>query len=79
MKKCLLAVAFAGLAIICPIVLPAQNTGLSGEVLGLQSVLDRLYDEMLPMCSQLIGVGRGIAGFAAIWYIAVRVWRHLSL
>ena len=64
---------------ICPFVSPAQTTAMSGEVSGLQSVLDRLYDEMLPMCSQLIGVGRGIAGFAAMWYIAVRVWRHLSL
>jgi conjugative transposon TraJ protein len=26
----------------------------------------------------LIGVGRGIAGFAATWYIASRVWRHIS-
>ena len=79
MKKWLLAVALAGLAMICPFVSIAQTTGLSSEVLGMQSVLDRLYDEMLPMCSQLIGVGRGIAGFAAMWYIAVRVWRHLSL
>lgn len=33
---------------------------------------------MLPMCSQLIGVARGIAGFGALWYIAARVWRHLA-
>lgn len=79
MKKWLLAVALASLGMICPFVSPAQTTAMSGEVSGLQSVLDRLYDEMLPMCSQLIGVGRGIAGFAAMWYIAVRVWRHLSL
>jgi conjugative transposon TraJ protein len=30
------------------------------------------------MCSQLIGVARGIAGFGALWYIAARVWRHLA-
>jgi hypothetical protein len=44
--------------------------GLSNELGGLQKVLDELYNEMLPLCSQLIGVGRGIAGFAATWYIA---------
>src|SRR5678815_3934711 len=33
---------------------------------------------MLPLCSSLIGVGRGIAGFAATWYIASRVWGHIS-
>ncbi len=45
---------------------------------GLQSVLDNIYDTMMPLCSQLTGVGRGIAGFAALWYIASRIWKHLS-
>lgn len=52
--------------------------GVSDEIGGLQKVLDQLFDEMLPLCSQLIGVGRGLAGFAAIWYIASRVWGHIS-
>src|SRR5256885_13752101 len=52
--------------------------GLAGEIGGLQKVLDQLYDEMLPLCSQLIGVGRGLAGFAATFYIAYRVWGHIS-
>lgn len=62
--------------IFLPDVLKAQ--GIGGEIQSLQSVLDRLYDEMLPLCSRLIGVGRGIAGFAAMWYIALRVWRHIA-
>src|SRR6202790_5917310 len=45
---------------------------------GLQQVLENLYDQMIPLCSQLIGVGRALAGFAALWYIAYRVWGHLS-
>jgi conjugative transposon TraJ protein len=45
---------------------------------GLQRVLENLYDQMIPLCSQLIGVGRALAGFAALWYIASRVWGHLS-
>ncbi|TDH18042.1 conjugative transposon protein TraJ [Segetibacter sp. 3557_3] len=52
--------------------------GIASELNGLQVVLDQLYSEMLPLCSQLMGVGRGIAGFAATWYIAARVWRHLA-
>lgn len=52
--------------------------GVSNELGGLQKVLDQLYDEMLPLCGQLIGVGRGIAGFAATWYIASRVWGHIA-
>ncbi|WP_262496263.1 conjugative transposon protein TraJ [Flavobacterium piscis] len=45
---------------------------------GLHSVLEQLYDEMMPLCSNLIGVGQGLAGFAAMWYIASRVWRHIA-
>lgn len=59
-----------------PGVLNAQS--FTGEIHSLQSVLDQLYYEMLPLCSQLVAVGRGLAGFAALWYISSRVWRHLS-
>lgn len=59
-----------------PVLSHAQ--GLSGELGGLQLVLDGIYKEMLPMCGQMIGVGRGLAGFAATWYIAVRVWGHIA-
>ncbi len=52
--------------------------GLAGEISSMQSVLDRVYSEMLPLCSRLIGVARGIAGFAALWYIASRVWRQIA-
>lgn len=50
----------------------------AGEIHSLQSVLDQLYTEMIPLCSQLIGVGRGLAGFAALWYISSRVWRSIA-
>lgn len=52
--------------------------GVADEIHSLQSVLDTLYNEMMPLCSQLIGVGQGIAAFAALWYIASRVWRHIA-
>ncbi|MGN6493169.1 MAG: conjugative transposon protein TraJ [Agriterribacter sp.] len=61
---------------LAPCVAAAQD--IASEMKGLHGVLDELYSEMIPLCSQLIGVGRGIAGFAALWYIASRVWRHLS-
>lgn len=56
----------------------AGAQSLGNEISGLQGVLDQLYQDMMPLCSQLIGVGRGIAGFAATWYIASRVWRHIA-
>ncbi len=66
--------------IFLPVFANAQDSGggLAGEISGLQGVLDQLYAQMLPLCSSLIGVGRGIAGFAATWYIAARVWRHIA-
>lgn len=45
---------------------------------SLQFVLAQLYKDMLPLCSKLIGVGRGIAGFATLWFIAARVWKHIA-
>jgi len=52
--------------------------GLAGSIAGLQPVLDNVYNEMMPLCAQLIGVARGLAGFGALWYIASRVWRSLA-
>lgn len=56
----------------------AQITGLSTDIGGLQGTLNGVYNDMLPMCSQLIGVGRGIAGFGALLYISSRVWRQIA-
>ncbi len=65
--------------ILLPLLSDAQSSGGTADSLkSMQAVLDGLYNEMIPLCSELIGVGRGIAGFAATWYIAVRVWRHLA-
>lgn len=52
--------------------------GLADDIKGLQGTLDGVYNDMLPMCSQLIGIGQGIAGFGALWYIAARVYRQIA-
>jgi len=80
MKKRKYAVAIAiAVGMICPLAAGAQVvSGWADDVKSLHSVLEQLYSEMLPMCSQLIGVGRGIAAFAAIWFIGSRVWGHIA-
>ncbi len=75
MGKCVRVAVMATVGMMVPYLLQAQ---VATEIHSLHAVLDALYDDMMPMCSQLIGVGRGIAGFAATWYIATRVWRHIS-
>jgi conjugative transposon TraJ protein len=76
MKRNILKAMLMVMGVVLPNFLFAQDT--SSEIQNLQTVLDNLYDEMLPLCSQLIDVGRGLSGFAAMWYISSRVWRHIA-
>lgn len=56
----------------------AHAQGVAETLKGLGPVLNTLYDKMMPLCAQLTGVGRAIAGFAALWYISSRIWRSLA-
>lgn len=76
--KSLFRFFYALLIVLAFPILACAQTGLAGQIAGLQSVLDRVHSEMLPLCSGLIGAGRAIAGFGALWYIANRVWRQLA-
>lgn len=51
---------------------------ITSSLKGMQPVLNKVYDQMIPMCGNLIDAGRGIAGFAALWYIASRVWKQIA-
>jgi conjugative transposon TraJ protein len=74
--KSLKRILFLNAAVFMPSAIHAQ--GLGDNMQSMHSVLDRLYDEMMPLCSNLLAVGQGIAGFGTIWYIASRVWRHIA-
>ncbi len=37
-----------------------------------------LYQEMMPLCGDIIGVAKGIAGLGALFYVAYRVWKALA-
>ncbi len=69
-------VLMATVGLVSPNLVEAQS--LAGQINGLHGVLDQLYDEMMPLCSQLIAVGSGLAAFAALFYIGHRVWKHIS-
>ena len=64
MKMCVRIAIIATVILLFPHLGLAQ-TGFAGRIRSLQDVLEQLYDDMMPLCSRLIGVGRGIAGFAA--------------
>lgn len=40
--------------------------------------LRQLYDQMMPLCGDMIGIAKGIAGLGALFYVAYRVWQSLS-
>ena len=49
------------------------------EIFGnLHEVLRNLYDEMMPLCSDITGVATGVAALGALFYVASRVWQALS-
>ena len=45
---------------------------------NLHQILQNLYVEMMPLCSQMTGVAKGLAGLGALFYIAYRVWQSLA-
>ena len=45
---------------------------------NLHQILRDLYVEMMPLCSDMAGVAKGIAGLGALFYVASRVWQSLA-
>lgn len=62
--------------IACSLAAGAQD--ITSSLQGMQPVLEQTYNQMMPLCSGLIGAAQGIAGFGALWYIAARVWKQIA-
>ncbi|SJZ68353.1 Bacteroides conjugative transposon TraJ protein [Chitinophaga eiseniae] len=64
----------------CGVLLPGISNAQSvaDSIGGLHGVLDKLYDDMIPLCGDMIDLGRAIAAFAAIWFISSRVWKNIA-
>ncbi len=45
---------------------------------NLHQILQNLYNDMIPLCGDMIGVAKGLAGLGALFYVAYRVWQALS-
>ena len=55
-----------------------MNILLAIDFENLHTLLRSLYDEMMPLCANMAGVARAIAGLGALFYIAYRVWQSLA-
>ena len=51
---------------------------LSIDFENLHQILHTLYQEMMPLCSNLTGVAKGIAGLGALFYVAAKVWQAIA-
>lgn len=51
---------------------------MSIDFSNLHTLLASLYDEMMPLCEDMMSVGKGIAGLGALFYVAVRVWQSMA-
>lgn len=51
---------------------------LSVDFSNLHEILRNLYVEMMPLCSNMAGVAKGIAGLGALFYVAAKVWQSLA-
>jgi conjugative transposon TraJ protein len=56
----------------------ASHAQAAAGVANMHTVLSNVYDQMIPLCGQLISVSQAIAGFGTIFYIGVRVWKHIA-
>jgi conjugative transposon TraJ protein len=76
-KKHITHILILSILLLC---LPAMASaqGIASDLHSLQGVLNNLYNQMIPLCSGIIGVSRAIAGFATLWFIAARVWKHMA-
>ena len=45
---------------------------------SIHQILRDLYNDMMPLCGDLIGVAKGIAGLGALLYVASRVWQSIA-
>lgn len=45
---------------------------------SLHQLLRGLYNDMLPLCDDLTGIAKGIAGLGALLYVSYRVWQTLA-
>ena len=51
---------------------------LSVDFSNLHTILESLYNEMMPLCGDMQDVAKGLAGLGALFYVAVRVWQSLA-
>ncbi|WP_211172671.1 conjugative transposon protein TraJ [Chitinophaga sp. Ak27] len=66
------------LSLLALIPMLSYGQGTADSIHSMQDILDSIRNQMMSLSSNLINTSKGIAGFAALFYIAFRVWRHIQ-
>ena len=61
---------------LLPVIMQAQS--MEGSVGQMHITLENIYNEMMPLCGDLVLVAQAIGGFGGLFYIGVRVWKHIA-
>lgn len=51
---------------------------LSIDFANLHTILESLYEKMMPLCGDMLDVAKGIAGLGALFYVSIRVWQSIA-
>jgi conjugative transposon TraJ protein len=67
------------LSLFCLLLAPGlAHAQVSTGINQLHTVLDDVYNQMIPLCANVIEVCQAVAGLGTIFYIGARVWKHLA-
>ncbi|KAA6331482.1 hypothetical protein EZS27_019908 [termite gut metagenome] len=45
---------------------------------NIHQILRNLYSDMMPLCGDMIGIAKGIAGLGALLYVSSKVWQSIA-
>ena len=62
-------------AMLMPCFVQAQ---VSAGVNSMHTVLDNVYNQMIPLCQNMVQIAQAMAGLGTIFYIGFRVWKHIA-
>ena len=51
---------------------------LSVDFSNLHTILESLYNEMMPLCGDMLDVAKGLAGLGALFYVPCSMWPSVS-
>lgn len=52
--------------------------GMAAQTDGMHKVLENLYEDMMPLCKDMVQVAQLIGCFGALFYVGYRIWKQIA-